>query len=86
MTERVPTLNKVFDELSLDMPICRSYEPHDYEGATREIAWLLRNPDEAEKLVKNGRKWVEENHTYEHRIREALIPILEDKQWQNVPT
>lgn len=69
VTEDVPTL----DEILPSYTVCMTYS--NWEGSCKSISLALEEGHLV--IAKQGRKWVEENHTYEHRIKEALIPIME---------
>lgn len=73
VTEDVPTLEEIMPAEAT----CIRYNPNDWVQAVDQIQRTLSFPLLIEESARNGRKWVEENHTYEHRIKEALIPILE---------
>lgn len=51
--------------------------PHDFEGIVSKIKFLVNNPEEAQKLGERGRKYVEENFSYE-AFRQNQWRILEN--------
>jgi spore maturation protein CgeB len=44
----------------------------DTEDLKRKIRYFLAHPDERAKIAENGRRAVEEGHTYRHRINKML--------------
>jgi len=75
VTEDVPTLKDILPE---GLQVCYRYQHSNWKDACLRMELVLANPyNAAMHVARDGRKWVEENHTYEHRIKEALIPILE---------
>lgn len=76
VTEVVPTLMEILPRDN----VCFLYDSNNWGQACTLIKTLLEDSRMREEMVESGRKWVEENHTYEHRIKEALIPILEKEK------
>ncbi len=76
VTEDVLTLKEILPR----EVTCIRYNTNDWAQAVDQIKGTLRSPSLMKEAAENGRKWVEENHTYEHRIKEVLIPILEKER------
>jgi len=72
VTEDVETLKEILP----DFDVCLTYKQDDWPQAVERVKLGLTSSI-TEDIVGTGRRWVEENHTYEHRIKEALIPIME---------
>ncbi len=51
------------------------YLVHSTEGAANKVAYLLRNPDEARRLGKNGREYVKERFLLTRHLRDYLLLI-----------
>lgn len=51
------------------------YLVHSTEGAANRVAYLLRNPDVAEKIGKNGREYVRERFLLTRHLRDYLLVI-----------
>ena len=50
---------------------------NDLDSCRQAIDYYLANPDEARKIAEAGRKKVLEQHTYRHRMEEAIQVILD---------
>ncbi|MEE9474751.1 MAG: glycosyltransferase, partial [Candidatus Hydrothermarchaeaceae archaeon] len=51
------------------------YLVHSTEGAANKITYLLRNPDEAERLGKNGHEYVKGRFLLTRHLRDYLLVI-----------